>query len=148
MIEQYIKKERLAQGMQLRDMCRKIGIDASNYSKFERGKIRSIDLLEKVVEHIFQVMYTDDHKLWYMAIAASRQKPHVVYDNIIRDCLYQIEANRASFLHKQRKQWVARAVLSKEKASEMIKLTGLSTPTPPPPPPTPRVITEREPIIK
>ena len=37
MFGQFVKEERLARGLGLREFCRKLGIDASNWSKVERG---------------------------------------------------------------------------------------------------------------
>jgi len=39
MFGQFVKKERLARGVGLREFCRKLGIDASNWSKVERGTL-------------------------------------------------------------------------------------------------------------
>jgi transcriptional regulator with XRE-family HTH domain len=141
MIGKYIKEQRLIREITLRQLCRISGIDASNYSKFELGKIRSVENLEQVVAYIFKITDEDDYKLWYTAIAASRQKDNPVYDRIVRDCLNQWDEMQAKKAGVLRKHWVARAVLSTEKASELLKYSGV--PAPPPPPP-PRVITERK----
>lgn len=39
MFGQFVKDERLAKGIGLREFCRKLGIDASNWSKIERGTL-------------------------------------------------------------------------------------------------------------
>jgi transcriptional regulator with XRE-family HTH domain len=109
MIGQYIRKQRLARGIQLRDMCRKLGIDASNYSKFERGKIRSIESLEKVVEYIFELESAKDYKLWYTAIAASRQSPNWVYESLVLDCLSELNERETQRINLLANQWVARS---------------------------------------
>ena len=55
MIGKYIKEQRLIREITLRQLCRISGIDASNYSKFELGKIRSVENLEQVVAYIFKI---------------------------------------------------------------------------------------------
>ncbi len=39
MFGQFVKEDRLAKGLGLREFCRKLGIDASNWSKVERGTL-------------------------------------------------------------------------------------------------------------
>lgn len=51
MFGKFIKDERLAKGIGLREFCRKLGIDASNWSKVERGALappQDVKKLEKI----------------------------------------------------------------------------------------------------
>ena len=53
MFGQFIKERRISQGMSLREFCRRIGLDPSNWSKAERGLLyppRDEALLKKIAK--------------------------------------------------------------------------------------------------
>lgn len=100
-------------GVSLRKLTRTIGIDASNYSKFERGKIRSCEKLEQIASYLFDPHTETEYKTLYTMIAVSRQPQHPVYDQIIQECIDKRRDRLA-------KQWMGRALLSKEEIFQML----------------------------
>jgi len=65
MFGQFVKKERLARGVGLREFCRRLGIDASNWSKVERGTLappQDVEKLKKIAKVLGIHQNTDKWK--------------------------------------------------------------------------------------
>ena len=57
MFEEFIKERRIAKGISLREFCKRIEIDASNWSKFERGLLSPPQDEEKLkkIAHVLDI---------------------------------------------------------------------------------------------
>lgn len=81
---EFLREKRLALGKGLREFCLSNGLDASNYSKLERGTVAppSRDLLEKYAEFLKIEKDSEDwFNLFDLAAIAKKRIPDYVFDN-------------------------------------------------------------------
>lgn len=80
----FLRKKRLALGKGLREFCLNNGLDASNYSKIERGTITppSRERLEKYAEFLKIEKGSEDwFNLFDLAAIAKKRIPDHLFDN-------------------------------------------------------------------
>ena len=85
MFGETIKKERLKAGLSLREFCRKISFDASNWSKIERGKY-SPPQDEKTLNNIADVLNINtDSLIWKEIVDKARIDAGIIPPDILSD---------------------------------------------------------------
>jgi len=82
---EFIRRKRLEAGYGLREFCKQLEIDASNWSKVERGKLpapEDKEYLESIAKFLsFKKGSSDWHTLFDLASISRKKIPDDVYDN-------------------------------------------------------------------
>ena len=85
MFREFVKKRRLDQGISLREFCRLLGVDPSNWSKVERGIISppQDEMRLKKIAEILKIQ--DGTSLWFEMKDTAKVDAGAIPDDILSD---------------------------------------------------------------